>query len=68
MRKELSQYESEITRQCSRVERVYQNGNEKKWNCTACDEEWKEECLCEKVKEKKWGSCNKHCLLISDSY
>ena len=33
--KELSQYESEIRRQCSRVERVYQNGNEKKWNRTA---------------------------------
>ena len=39
--KELSQYESEIGRQCSCVERVYQNGNEKKWNRTACDEEWK---------------------------
>ena len=39
--KELSQYESEIGRQCSRVERVHQNGNEKKWNRTACDEEWK---------------------------
>ena len=33
--KELSQYESEIRRQCSRVEHVYQNGNEKKWNRTA---------------------------------
>ena len=33
--KELSQYESEIRRQCSRVEHVYQDGNEKKWNRTA---------------------------------
>jgi hypothetical protein len=29
--KELNQYESEIRRQCSRVGRVYQNGNEEEW-------------------------------------
>jgi hypothetical protein len=29
--KELNQYESEIRRQCSRVGRVYQDGNEEKW-------------------------------------
>jgi hypothetical protein len=33
--KELNQYESEIRRQCSRVGRVYQNGNEEKWNRTS---------------------------------